>query len=75
MDPYEHPGNFFDEEVVLTSEPLSPLFDCEAIFEKILWIRILAPGGPKVFVPICGITGALKHCTSGFGNNGHLFDS
>ena len=48
MDPYECPGNFFDEEVVLTSEPLSPLFDCEAIFENVLWICI-----PPLAVPSC----------------------
>ena len=39
MDPCECPGNFFDEEVVLTLESVSPLFDFEAIFENILWIR------------------------------------
>ena len=36
VDPCERPGNFFDEEVVLTSESISPLFDFEAIFENVL---------------------------------------
>ena len=47
MDPYECPGNFFDEEVVLTSEALSSLFDFEANFDNVLWIRILLPVVPK----------------------------
>ena len=44
VDPYEHPGNFFDEEVV----PSSPLFDLEVIFENVLWIGI-----PPLAVPSC----------------------
>ena len=48
VDPYEHPGNFFGEEVVLTSEPSSPLFDLEVIFENVLWICI-----PPLAVPSC----------------------
>ena len=48
MDPYECLGNFFDEEVVLTSEPLSPLFAFEAIFENVLSIRV-----PPLAVPSC----------------------
>ena len=40
MDPCAHPGNFFDEKVVLTLEPLSPLFDFGVIFENVLWIRV-----------------------------------
>ena len=47
-DPCKHPGNFFDEEVVLTSEPLPPLFGFGAIFEKVLWIRV-----PPLAVPSC----------------------
>ena len=39
VDPWERPDNFFDEEVVLASESVSPLFDFEAIFENVLWIR------------------------------------
>ena len=35
-DPCECPGNFFDEEVVLTSVPLSPLLDFEVIFKNVL---------------------------------------
>ena len=46
-DPCERPGNFFDEEVVLTSEPLSPLFDFEVIFENVLWIQVLLPVVPR----------------------------
>ena len=48
MDPYERLGNFFDGEVVLTSEPSCPSFDFEAIFENVLWIRI-----PPLTVPSC----------------------
>ena len=48
VDPCERPGNFFDEEVVLTSKPVSPLFDFEAIFENVLWIRVL-----PLVVPRC----------------------
>ena len=44
----ERPGNFFDEEVVLTSEPLPPLFGFGAIFEKVLWIHV-----PPLAVPSC----------------------
>ena len=47
-DPYEYPGNFFDEEVVLTSVPLSLLLDFEAIFENVLWICV-----PPLAVPSC----------------------
>ena len=36
VDPWEHLDNFFDEEVVLTSESVSPLFDFVAIFENVL---------------------------------------
>ena len=39
VDPCEHPGNFFDEEVVLTSEPVPLLFVFVAMFENVLWIR------------------------------------
>ena len=46
-DPCECPGNFFDKEVVLTSVSLSPLLDLEAIFENVLWIRILLPAVPR----------------------------
>ena len=48
VDPYEHLGNFFDEEVVLTSEPLSPLFGFEVIFENFHWIHV-----PPLAVPSC----------------------
>ena len=48
VDQYKHPGNFFDEEVVLTSEPLPPLFGCAAIFENVLWIHV-----PLLVVPSC----------------------
>ena len=41
VDPCKCPGNSFDEEVMLTSQPVSPLFDFEAIFENVLWIRVL----------------------------------
>ena len=47
-DPCKRPGNFFDEEVVLTSEPLPPLFDFGVIFENVLWIRV-----PLLAVPRC----------------------
>ena len=40
VGPCKHPGNFFDEEVVLTSEPVSLLFVSLAIFENVLWIRV-----------------------------------
>ena len=46
-DPCIRPGNFFDEEVVLTSVPLSPLLDFEVIFENVLWICILLPTVPR----------------------------
>ena len=42
-DPCKRPDNFFDEEVVLTSEALSSLFDFEANFKIVLWIRVLPP--------------------------------
>ena len=48
VDPYEHPGNFFDEGVVLTSELSSPFFGLGAIFENVLWICI-----PPLGVPSC----------------------
>ena len=41
VDPCKRPDNFFDEEVVLTSESVSPLFDFEAIFENVL--QVCAP--------------------------------
>ena len=40
VDPWECPGNFFDEEVVLTLEPVPLLCVSLAIFENVLWIRI-----------------------------------
>ena len=48
VDPCERPGNFFDTKVVLTSEPVSPLLDFGAIFENVLWNRIL-----PLVVPRC----------------------
>ena len=40
VDPCERLGNFFDGEVVLTSETSCPSFDFEVIFENILWICV-----------------------------------
>ena len=45
VDPYKRLGNFFDGEVVLTSEPSCPSFDFEAIFEN---VHI-----PPLVVPSC----------------------
>ena len=39
VDPYEHPDNFFGEEVVLTLESVPPLSGFVAISENILLIR------------------------------------
>ena len=47
VDPCEHPDNFFDEEVVLTSESVSPLFDFVAIFKNVLWIRAPPLADPR----------------------------
>ena len=37
--PCERPNNSFDEEVVLTSGSVPPLFDFVTISENVLWIR------------------------------------
>ena len=50
VDPCEHPDNFFDEKVVQMSEPVSPLFDLGAIFENVLWIRVLPLAVPRCLV-------------------------
>ena len=39
VDPYECPGNFFDEVVVLTLKPVLPSFVLLVIFKNVLWIR------------------------------------
>ena len=41
VDPYEHPDNFFGEEVVLTSESVPPLSGFVAISENVLRICAL----------------------------------
>ena len=41
MDPYEHPDNFFGEEVVLILRFVSPSSGFVAISENVLWIRAL----------------------------------
>ena len=41
VGPCERPDNSFDEEVVLTSGSIPPLFDFVAISENVLWIRAL----------------------------------
>ena len=55
VDPYEHPENFFSEEVVLTSGSVPPSFGFVAISENVLWIHAL-----PLAVPSCALLSVVS---------------